>query len=640
MFKPARMSRIRLILDRVYYEPALSALHDLGVMQVEQVPEDVFVLLGSHAIKYGEVGTYAQRFRSLEGMMHQKESKKRYLFESLSDLFSKADSIKIDERVSAISRDIETLSSKLKDLNDRLGTIRMIGHFDRDLSILNSSMTMSFLAYGQKLDEFLEIAEKNVDCIISKGKSSAIISISKQDQNKFGKFSEGYKIKLEVLPEFKGSLTEERSRLNAEIKKLEVRKSSLNDELDAISDEYYGIVSAIREQFDLETEKLDITSRLGISRSVITVDGWVPEANMKGLEKSLANVTKEHYILDTVETKSLPPTKFDNPVKTKLYEFFIRFYSLPRSDEIDPTVMFAFIFPIFFGLMVGDAGYGIVMLLGALWLIRRMKHPPKRSHIPKQISKFIGTIISPNGMVTIAKAIIPGSIIAIALGIVFNEYFGFQLPYVALFNVEVNLSKLLVISGWIGVAMVASGFILGFFNKMAIGQRKKAFGRLGWLSAAIGIVIFGLAVLHRSPLGFSNIPVAVSYVLIVGGIVSVLAFEGFESLMEIPSLVSHILSYTRLVGILLASVILAGVIDFVFIRGWAHGPLLGIVGTLILIIGQLFTFVIAIFEPGIQGARLIYVEFFSKFYTGNGNEFRPFSSRRRRTLSRFEMKEA
>ena len=79
--------------------------------------------------------------------------------------------------------------------------------------------------------------------------------------------------------------------------------------------------------------------------------------------------------------------------------------------------------------------------------------------------------------------------------------------------------------------------------------------------------------------------------------------------------------------------------DFVFIRGWAHGPLLGIVGTLILIIGQLFTFVIAIFEPGIQGARLIYVEFFSKFYTGNGNEFRPFSSRRRRTLSKFEIGE-
>jgi len=63
--------------------------------------------------------------------------------------------------------------------------------------------------------------------------------------------------------------------------------------------------------------------------------------------------------------------------------------------------------------------------------------------------------------------------------------------------------------------------------------------------------------------------------------------------------------------------------------------MLGIAGTLILIVGQLFTFIIAIFEPGIQGARLIYVEFFSKFFTGNGHEFKPFASRRRLTLSKF-----
>jgi V/A-type H+-transporting ATPase subunit I len=144
-------------------------------------------------------------------------------------------------------------------------------------------------------------------------------------------------------------------------------------------------------------------------------------------------------------------------------------------------------------------------------------------------------------------------------------------------------------------------------------------------------------VLHAQPLGLSNPLAILAYALLVGGMATVLCGEGFEALMELPSLISHILSYTRLVGILLASVILAEVIDLIFLKGIQHSILLGAVGIAILVIGQLFNMLIAIFEPGIQGARLIYVEFFSKFFSGNGREFRPFASRRMRTLSKFDI---
>jgi len=108
------------------------------------------------------------------------------------------------------------------------------------------------------------------------------------------------------------------------------------------------------------------------------------------------------------------------------------------------------------------------------------------------------------------------------------------------------------------------------------------------------------------------------------------------ALMEVATIISHILSYTRLIGILLASVILAHTIDYVFLKSIGIGLPLVVLGTIILFVGHMFNIIIGVFEPGIQGARLIYVEYFSKFYRGNGRAFKPFGSLRRFTENQFK----
>ena len=123
--------------------------------------------------------------------------------------------------------------------------------------------------------------------------------------------------------------------------------------------------------------------------------------------------------------------------------------------------------------------------------------------------------------------------------------------------------------------------------------------------------------------------------LLFGGIGLMFYGEGVRALMELPSIISHILSYTRIVGILLASVILAHVIDFIFLRSLDQSIQYSILGIMIFIIGHLFNIVIGVFEPGIQGARLIYVEFFSKFFHGGGKQFKPFGSKRRFTTNQY-----
>ncbi len=641
MLKPAKMQRLRIVFSKGYSAKVLTALHDMGVMQIEYVPENISALLGhGESATYARLGDYAQRFRGLESLLYPSDSGKRYAFASIEELTAKADSIFIDGRVADIRKELDELDAKRNALNESVEVLKNLPEqFASDVSILSTTGVASFVITGPGLKEFNSSAERRLGgAVIVEGRRSTLVSIDKADEGTFSSVAEGLKLYVEAVPKLSGTVSEELRRLDSEINEAKRRSRALEDELRHISAEYYPLVSAIREQLDIEVEKQEITTRLGVGKSVVAVDGWVPSSKLDLLRAELKRATGNSYVIDSVSTDTLPPTKLENPASAKLFEFFIRFYSLPRSDEFDPTLIFALAFPIFFGFMIGDVGYGIVMLLGALWLIHRIAHPPERSRIPKALKNFIHTIISNNGLNVIARSIIPGALIAIVLGVLFNEYFGFQLPYATPFNVEVHLSTLLVISGWIGVFMVSFGFVLGFLNRLLDGERKHAMAKLGWLAAAWGIIIIGLAVLHKQPIGIGNPFALLSYVLLAGGVLTVLYGEGFQALMELPSLISHILSYTRLVGILLASVILAQVIDYVFMRGWYHSIWLGLLGTLILVIGQLFNIVIALFEPGIQGARLIYVEFFSKFFTGNGREFRPFASRRRRTLSSFELR--
>jgi len=173
-------------------------------------------------------------------------------------------------------------------------------------------------------------------------------------------------------------------------------------------------------------------------------------------------------------------------------------------------------------------------------------------------------------------------------------------------------------------------------------------GKLGWLFTAWGIALTGLGLLHHGSINVLANPISNPLILLVlAGIGLIIYGEGAQQMAELPTIVSNIISYTRLLGILLASYVLAYLID-----NQAVGPTtagtpgllydgipLAILGIVLLVVVHVFNLVLGILEPGIQGARLLYVETFSKFLHGGGKPFSPFKGPRIYTVSETAVKE-
>jgi V/A-type H+-transporting ATPase subunit I len=277
----------------------------------------------------------------------------------------------------------------------------------------------------------------------------------------------------------------------------------------------------------------------------------------------------------------------------------------PRYKEIDPSPVLAFFFPLFFGIMVGDIGYGIVIFLIALL-----------------IKKMYGTIAF---AASVADILLISSIPTIIFGYLYGEFFGdfgemmgwlhpVHFLGITWNRVEAMIPMLILAIG-IGAIHVILGLVIGMRNAMIMKSRKHLSEKTGMLLMLIGIIILMGMLAGVVP----EMGIYPTVILMVIALPLILYGAGVFGAIEVMSTVGNILSYARLMAIGMASVILAMVANKL---GESFEIL--IIGIIVALLLHALNIALAMFSPSIHAMRLHIVEFFSKFYTGGGVVYKPF----------------
>jgi V/A-type H+/Na+-transporting ATPase subunit I len=398
-------------------------------------------------------------------------------------------------------------------------------------------------------------------------------------------------------------------------------------------------LALFREALLAESEKLSVLEKACAAKYVTLTEGWIPKDKR---DETISEVRQnvEYVFIDTrkPEPAEEPPTRMRNAREIKPFQVIVNLFAVPKYREWDPTPVVAFSFAFFFGLMLGDVVYALIIMLFAY----------------KGLYLFVDDPDS-EGVKLFQRILYISSGVALVIGFLTGSYMG---DFYAFFGIESlalvesvrqtlnNPMSFIVLSLIIGLVHVNTGHVLALIAGIKKKERATMLNKAGLFILQLA----GLPWIIHSMLGIDipllTAPMYSALLYTVGlGIVLIIASSIVQKgaflgsifwLFDITGILGDIMSYCRLAGVGLATFYLASC--FNMIAGLIYEMMPtgivriiggGLLAVIILMIGHMINLVLSGITCFVHSLRLCFVEFLFKFYEGGGREYSPFCLKHR-----------
>jgi V/A-type H+-transporting ATPase subunit I len=385
-----------------------------------------------------------------------------------------------------------------------------------------------------------------------------------------------------------------------------------------MSSKWYLRLTTIRDVLSDRIDEISAIPKFGQTEYAFVVSGWIPVDQIGDLRKSLHAAFGEEVIVSQLEIDEHDfgevPVSIINRKEVAPFQYLLNFRGgLPAYGTLDPTTILAVFYPFIFGMIVGDVGYGAVMLALVLWLRVKNKDKP--------------------GIQMATGLLGPACTMAIVFGFLYGEVFG-NLAYplqkavgpitlipgvlsLPIYRTAGSLALFMIgMSLLVGLIQVVLGLVLGIINGVKTKHMTHVWEKSGMLGFLGGLVLFGImAIPVLAPAKTVIMVIALLFVFV--GLFYAIKGGKAVGLVESIGLLTSVASYIRIMALGLAGAIFADAVNSLASK-------LGLVGILVGLLLHSVNILVSAFSPNIHAIRLNMLEFAGKFYEPSKEAYKPF----------------